>query len=173
MLLGFGAEPLQMPDRQLSLRHGCGASRSRQPGPLPEDHQIEQGVSHQPVASVQSAGRFSCHEQISHVGFRIRVDLHSAVLIMQRRENQHRILANVDIESLELQHHRREMFFHRPRALRRIEQRGIKPDADAPRHGADTAALFTFPNNRRGHDIAGIQLVDEPFPLRIDQMAAF
>ena len=54
-----------------------------------------------------------------------------------------------------------------------IEQRGVEPDADAPGHRADAAPLFTFADNRGGHDIAGVQFIDEPFALRIDQMSAF
>ena len=54
-----------------------------------------------------------------------------------------------------------------------IEQRRIEPDTDAPGHRANASPLFTLPDNRGGHDIAGIQFVDEPFALRIDQMSAF
>ena len=54
-----------------------------------------------------------------------------------------------------------------------IEERGIEPDADAPGHRTDAAPLFTLPDNRRGHDVAGVQFIDKPFTLRIDQMSAF
>ena len=69
MLLGFGAKPLQMPDRQLPLWHFRSTSSGRQPGPLPEDHEIEKRIAHQSIASVQSAGRFTRDEKIVHVGF--------------------------------------------------------------------------------------------------------
>ena len=54
-----------------------------------------------------------------------------------------------------------------------IEQRGIQPDADAPGHCANATPLFTFANNRGGHDVAGIEFIHEPLALRIDKMSAF
>src|SRR5713101_3820796 len=65
------------------------------------------------------------------------------------------------------------MLLHGAGAVFDIEERGIEPDADAPGHRADAAPLFTLPNNRGGYDVAGIQFVDEPFTLRIDQVPTF
>src|SRR5262245_51730936 len=65
------------------------------------------------------------------------------------------------------------MLLHGTGPLFGIKERSIEPDADAPGHRTDAAALFTFANNRRGYDVASIQFVDEPFTLCIDQMAAF
>src|SRR5512140_2194937 len=92
---------------------------------------------------------------------------------MQRRIDQDRVFADVDAEPFELQHHRGEMLLQGARAMFCIEQGRIEPDADTPGHRTYAASLFALPDNRRGHDVARVQFVDEPFTLRIDQMSAF
>ena len=60
-------------------------------------------------------------KQVLDVAFRAGIDLHTTVLIVQRGVNQDRILADIDAESLELEHHSRKMLFHRPGPMFRIQ----------------------------------------------------
>ncbi len=96
---------------------------------------------------MQSAGGLSSHKEILHIGFRIRVDFHPAVLIVQRRIDQDRILADIDPEPFELQHHCWKMFLNRPRSMLGIQERRIQPHPDTTRHGANPTTFLALPND--------------------------
>ena len=101
MLSGFRTKALQMLERQLALLDGRRPGGRGQSRPLAEHHEVEQGISHQPVAPVKAAGGLSGDEQILDVGFRVGVDLDAPVLIVEGWIDQHGILADVDAKPLE------------------------------------------------------------------------
>ena len=136
-----------MGQRQLTLRHGLYALRHRQSRSFAEDHQIQQRIAHQPIASVQPTGSLPRHKEVFHGRFAVDVDLHSSVLIVQRRINQDRVFADIDAVPGILANHGGEMLVQRAFAMLRLEQRGIQPHADASGRHPDAATFFTFPND--------------------------
>src|SRR5438128_1322622 len=110
--------------------------------------------------------------EVAHAGLTVHVDLHAAVLVVERGIDQHRILRDVEPIALKLADHRREVLLQRAGPVREIQQRCVQPDADPPRDGADAAAFFAFADDRGGDYVARVQLVHEPLALGVDQMAA-
>src|SRR5207247_8345147 len=105
-----------------SLGYEFGPSRRRGPGTSAEYHQIQQRVSHQTIAPMETARGFPRDKQIPHPGLPVHIDLNPAVLIVEGGIRQHRVLRNVDAIPLVLAHHGREMLFHRARSLLHVKQ---------------------------------------------------
>ena len=58
---------------------------------------IQKGVAHQTVSSVDAADCLTCNKQIvDHLCKAVPADLQTAVLIVQRRVNQDRELSHID-----------------------------------------------------------------------------
>ena len=107
----LGSETAQMLQGQLTLGHGLAPFSRNRPRPLAEHHEVQERVPHETVPPMQSSGGFASDEKVPDSGFAIGVDLHSPILVMQRRIDEYRIFRHIDPKSLILTDHGGEMLF--------------------------------------------------------------
>lgn len=108
-LLDFILIGRDMLEGQLSGARGFHILGGELAGPPSEDVVIQDGVAHQPVPTMDAARGLTRHVQPFEVGLAAVVDFDAAVLVMERRIDEHRLLGDVDIVADELPVHGREV----------------------------------------------------------------
>jgi len=99
--------------------------------------------------------------------------LDTAILVMQRRVDQHRQLGDIDAVANELAIHGREVSFGVTLAVQHVDQRGIQPHADATgRRCNASAVLCTLANDGRSLDVARLAREHEQFAVLVQRLAA-
>jgi len=100
-----------------------GARRCALPGSPSEYKDIEQGIAHQPVSAVDSAGSFTGDKEVGDAALGIVTYLDPAILIMLRRLNQNGVFGHVYIAALILPCHRGQVLLDRARPVLGLDKR--------------------------------------------------
>ena len=134
---------------------------------------IQKGVAHQTVSSMDAADCLTCNKQIvDHLCEAVPADLQTAVLIMKGRIDENRFLTDIDPVFSEHSHHSGNSLLDSSFAVYHFDKRRIQPDAFAVR-SLDSAVVFlTFPNNRGGRDVARLQRIDKRYTVFVDELRA-
>ncbi len=134
---------------------------------------VQQGVAHQTVSSVDPSYSLSCHQKVvDHLREAVSADLQSAVLIMKRRIYEDRQFSHIDIIVHIHTQHRRNTLFNRSPAADELDHRSIQPYAASKRCLHAFAPVGALADNGSRRYVTGLQRMHKRLALRIDQHSA-
>ena len=145
-------------------------SRACQPA---EDQDVQKRVSHEPIRTVYPAAYLAGHEKAGHGCGAVRLVRQSAVLIVERRVNEHGELADVDAVSLVEYELGRELLLDCALTLQQVDHGGIEPHAGLvclSRHRYPLAHGSALSNDACGLDISRLALEHELLPVYVHKI---
>ena len=133
---------------------------------------VQQGVTHQSVFAVYTAGSLTCNEQVFYAGLAVCADLNAAVLIVQCRIDQHRLLPDINAVLQEHSQHSRDALFDGAFAVDQIDHRRIQPYALTAGRCVDLLATTALTDNGRCGNVTSLQRIHEYFAVYVNQLCA-
>ena len=121
---------------------------------------------------MDAAHDLASSKQVFHIRLAVCRDVQTAVLIVQRRIDQDRLLADIDAVLYKHPHHGRDALFNRARAVFQLDHRRVEPDG-LPGGSLDAlAALGALADDGgRGH-VARFERVHEDLAVRVHKHCA-
>jgi len=136
-------------------------------------HDVQQGIPHQPVFTMDAPAHLTRHIETGKLGLAVALEFKTAVLIMQRGEDEHRLFGNINTEPLVENKLSWKFTFNRAGTAEVFDHRGIEPDTESPGWRRHSQAIFrAFPDDGRRLHIPRFAFVDKLIALDIDQVGA-
>ena len=132
---------------------------------------VEQRVAHQSVCAVNTACDLACCEEVLDTCLAVRVDLDTAVLIVQCRIDKDRLLCDIDAALLEHTVHSRDSLLDCALAVLDLDDRSVKPYAVAVLC-LHAVALRALADDGSSLDVTGLKRVNEDVAILVDDLRA-
>jgi len=122
---------------------------------------------------MDSARGFSGDIKAMDICLAMIVNLNTAVLIMKRRIDEHRLFGDVDFIADELAEHGRKVFLDVALASEHFDQRRIQPDAKATARSFDSVVSFqALSDKSRALHIPRLPGEDKELAVLVERLAA-
>ena len=141
-------EAFDVLERELSGSLGALSLSRRAHTRISAEHDnIEEGVAHEAVSAVDTARDLARRVEVLNVGSAVNGDIETAVLVVESRVHEDRLLADVDAVLAEHTHHRGDALLDSALAVLELNHRSIEPYRLAEVSLDALAALCTFADN--------------------------
>ena len=135
-----------------------------------KDDDIQQAVAHQTVSTVNTANSFTGNKQSRQLGLCILVNKNTAILVMQRRIDQNRFLAQVNAKLSIHAQHTRNAFGNSAFAMQHFNQRRIEPQRYTIERLHTLAAGSTLADDGRSCHITSFQRMHKDFAFAVYEL---